>query len=165
MVGEHGSTLSGGHRQRIAIAHALVSEPHILIFDEATSALDYESERVIQQKMSAICQGRTVIIIAHRLSAVRHANRILVLDHGQIVEAGTHVELLEHDAGYTPDSTGCKRDDSVGRVGFKPVLECGVEPRLPAVAGGAKPFHHLGREADRDAFFNRCLLGAAGSAR
>ena len=100
MVGEHGSTLSGGQRQRIAIARALMSEPRILIFDEATSALDYESERIIQQNMSAICQGRTVIIIAHRLSAVRHANRILVMDRGQIVEAGSHTELLTHEAGH-----------------------------------------------------------------
>ncbi len=100
VVGEHGSTLSGGQRQRIAIARALMNEPRILIFDEATSALDYESERIIQQNMSAICQGRTVIIIAHRLSAVRHANRILVMDHGQIVEAGSHTELLQHEAGH-----------------------------------------------------------------
>jgi subfamily B ATP-binding cassette protein HlyB/CyaB len=100
MVGEHGSTLSGGQRQRIAIARALMTQPRILVFDEATSALDYESERIIQNNMQAICQGRTVIIIAHRLSAVRHANRILVMDHGQIVEAGTHAELLQHEAGH-----------------------------------------------------------------
>jgi subfamily B ATP-binding cassette protein HlyB/CyaB len=100
MVGEHGSTLSGGQRQRIAIARALMTQPRILIFDEATSALDYESERIIQNNMKAICAGRTVIVIAHRLSAVRHANRILVMDHGQIVEAGTHSELLQHEAGH-----------------------------------------------------------------
>ncbi|MCO5761618.1 MAG: type I secretion system permease/ATPase, partial [Chromatiaceae bacterium] len=100
VVGEHGSTLSGGQRQRIAIARALMTQPRILIFDEATSALDYESERIIQQNMSAICRGRTVIIVAHRLSAVRHADRILVMDHGQIVEAGTHAELLQHEAGH-----------------------------------------------------------------
>ena len=100
LVGEHGSTLSGGQRQRIAIARALIMQPRILIFDEATSALDYESERIIQQNMQAICQGRTVIIIAHRLSAVRHADRILVMDHGQIVESGTHAELLQHEAGH-----------------------------------------------------------------
>ena len=100
LVGEHGSTLSGGQRQRIAIARALITQPRILIFDEATSALDYESERVIQQNMKAICQGRTVIVIAHRLSAVREANRILVIDRGQIVEAGNHVELLKHEAGH-----------------------------------------------------------------
>lgn len=100
MVGEHGSTLSGGQRQRIAIARALMTNPRVLIFDEATSALDYESERIIQNNMKAICKGRTVIIIAHRLSAVRDANRIIVMDRGQIVEAGTHAELLHHEAGH-----------------------------------------------------------------
>ncbi|MDY0038032.1 MAG: type I secretion system permease/ATPase [Zoogloea oleivorans] len=100
VVGEHGSSLSGGQRQRIAIARALITNPRILIFDEATSALDYESERIIQNNMKAICQGRTVLIIAHRLSAVRDANRIIVLDRGQIVEQGTHTELLAHEAGH-----------------------------------------------------------------
>ncbi|MBE8593024.1 type I secretion system permease/ATPase [Pseudomonas sp. MAFF 301449] len=100
VVGEHGASLSGGQRQRIAIARALIGNPRILIFDEATSALDYESERVIQQNMQSICAGRTVIIIAHRLSAVRDAHRILVVDRGQIVEQGSHAELLAHQAGH-----------------------------------------------------------------
>lgn len=99
-VGEQGSTLSGGQRQRIAIARALITNPRILIFDEATSALDYESERIIQNNMKAICQNRTVIIIAHRLSAVRDAHRIVVMDRGQIVESGSHAELLKHEAGH-----------------------------------------------------------------
>lgn len=99
-VGEHGSTLSGGQRQRIAIARALINDPRILIFDEATSALDYESEHIIQLNMKAISKGRTVIIIAHRLSAVRDANRIIVMDRGQIVEEGTHAELLTQSVGY-----------------------------------------------------------------
>lgn len=100
MVGEHGSTLSGGQRQRIAIARALMTNPRILIFDEATSALDYESERIIQQNMQAMAHGRTVIIIAHRLSAVRDANRIVVMERGQIVETGGHADLLTREDGH-----------------------------------------------------------------
>ena len=93
LVGEQGVNLSGGQRQRIAIARALASNPGVLILDEATSALDYESERRVQQNMRAICRGRTVFIIAHRLSAVRLADRILVLDQGRLVEQGSHEEL------------------------------------------------------------------------
>ncbi|MBV4532226.1 type I secretion system permease/ATPase [Pseudomonas sp. SWRI107] len=100
LVGEHGASLSGGQRQRIAIARALIGNPRILIFDEATSALDYESERVIQQNMRSICQGRTVLIIAHRLSAVREAHRIVVVERGQIVEQGSHTELLAQPTGH-----------------------------------------------------------------
>lgn len=99
MVGEHGTGLSGGQRQRIAIARALIGNPRILIFDEATSALDYESEKIIQDNMRDICKGRTVVVIAHRLSAVRHADRIIVMDRGQIVEVGSHVQLLENSEG------------------------------------------------------------------
>lgn len=99
IVGEHGTGLSGGQRQRIAIARALIGNPRILIFDEATSALDYESERIIQQNMRRICQGRTVLIIAHRLSAVRDADRIVVLERGQIVEIGSHEQLVLRSGG------------------------------------------------------------------
>jgi ATP-binding cassette, subfamily B, bacterial HlyB/CyaB len=95
---ERGANLSGGQRQRIAIARALVTNPRILIFDEATSALDYESERIIQDNMRAICQGRTVLIVAHRLSTVRAADRILVMERGELAEAGSH-DLLVHRNG------------------------------------------------------------------
>ncbi len=101
LIGEHGCTLSGGQRQRIAIARALVANPRILIFDEATSALDYESEAVIQHNMAQISQGRTVLIIAHRLSTVRPAHRIYVVDRGGIIEQGTHEDLLRSGGVYT----------------------------------------------------------------
>ena len=100
MVGEQGAGLSGGQRQRIAIARALVTNPRILILDEATSALDYESERAIMANMDAICRDRTVLIIAHRLSTVRRAHRIIAMDKGRIVEEGTHEELLKREQGY-----------------------------------------------------------------
>jgi subfamily B ATP-binding cassette protein HlyB/CyaB len=99
LVGEQGATLSGGQRQRIAIARALMTNPRILIFDEATSALDYESERVIQDNMRFIAKGRTLIVIAHRLTAVRDAHRILVMEAGEIVEQGAHAELVKRPEG------------------------------------------------------------------
>ncbi|RKZ89015.1 MAG: type I secretion system permease/ATPase [Gammaproteobacteria bacterium] len=100
-VGERGSNLSGGQRQRIAIARALLTEPRILIFDEATSALDYESERIIQDNMQQICHNKTVFIIAHRLSAVRRCDRIIVIEKGEIIEQGNHNELLKKNGMYT----------------------------------------------------------------
>jgi subfamily B ATP-binding cassette protein HlyB/CyaB len=116
VVGEQGTSLSGGQRQRIAIARALFTQPRILILDEATSALDYESEAILQRHMVHIAKGRTVIIIAHRLSAVRQAHRIVAMDKGRIVEAGPHDVLLRQNGLYahlwrlqaaTPDSPAC----------------------------------------------------------
>ncbi len=100
IVGERGSTLSGGQRQRIAIARALMMDPRILILDEATSALDYESERIVQQNMQRIAVGRSVVVIAHRLSTVRRADRIITLERGRVVEDGTHDELIVTGGRY-----------------------------------------------------------------
>jgi subfamily B ATP-binding cassette protein HlyB/CyaB len=100
VVGERGNTLSGGQRQRVAIARALITDPRILIFDEATSALDYESERIVQKNMAQIAKGRTVFIIAHRLSALRMADRIITIENGRLVEDGTHQELIKAGGRY-----------------------------------------------------------------
>jgi ATP-binding cassette, subfamily B, bacterial HlyB/CyaB len=117
VVGEQGSNLSGGQRQRVAIARALFSNPRVLIFDEATSALDYESEAIIQRNMQHICQGRTVLIIAHRLSAVRHANRIVVMDRGHSVEAGTHEALVNKPHGIYAHLWGMQDGGIAGTAG------------------------------------------------
>jgi ATP-binding cassette, subfamily B, bacterial HlyB/CyaB len=99
-VGERGANLSGGQRQRIAIARALLGDPAILILDEATSSLDTESERRFQQNLSRISRDRTTFIIAHRLSTVRHADLILVLDQGILVEQGDHQSLCDRQGLY-----------------------------------------------------------------
>jgi subfamily B ATP-binding cassette protein HlyB/CyaB len=99
-VGERGSSLSGGQRQRIAIARALITNPRVVIFDEATSALDYESERIVQDNMKEIAKGRTVFIIAHRLSTVRRTDRIMTIDRGRLVEDGSHDELIKTGGHY-----------------------------------------------------------------
>ena len=111
-IEERGANLSGGQRQRLAIARALATNPPILIFDEATSALDYDSERVIQVNMQRIVKGRTVIIIAHRLAAVRGCDRIVGIADGRIVEVGSHEELLKNPKGLYSHLWALQSDQS-----------------------------------------------------
>ena len=100
LIGERGVKLSGGERQRLAIARALLKDAPILVLDEATSSLDTQSERLVQRALSNLMQGRTTIVIAHRLTTVHRANKIVVLDRGRVVDAGTHNELMSRGGIY-----------------------------------------------------------------
>ena len=129
MVGERGLKLSGGEKQRVAIARAILKNPRIFVFDEATSALDSKSEKAIQAELRRIARSRTTLVIAHRLSTVIDANEILVMDHGRIVERGTHDQLLLREGAYAQMWALQQREEADREKG--PV----EEPSIPAIAG------------------------------
>jgi len=141
-VGERGVTLSGGQRQRIAIARALLMNPRILILDDSTSSVDTETEYLIQQALHTLMRGRTTFVIAQRLQTLVHADQILVLDQGQIVERGRHQDLLEQEGLYKEIYDLQLRDQERLR---RELLELGglIEkrrPRTPAAIGGGRVF-------------------------
>ena len=116
LVGHNASQLSGGQRQRLAIARALYKNAPILILDEATSALDNESERLVQEALNRLMQGRTTLVIAHRLSTIEHANRVVVMERGQIAEQGTHAELIALGGLYARLHTQVRSTATPGEV-------------------------------------------------
>lgn len=127
VVGERGVRLSGGQKQRIAIARAVLMDPSILIADEATSALDAESEHLVQEALDRVMRGRTVLVVAHRLSTVKNANNVAVIDQGRVVEQGTHDELLAHSGTYS--RLVQRQLHSAGTVGVG--AGAGAEPTAP----------------------------------
>ncbi|WP_084144050.1 type I secretion system permease/ATPase [Methylocapsa acidiphila] len=150
---ERGANLSGGQRQRIAIARALVTNPRILIFDEATSALDYESEQIIQANMRSICKGRTVLIVAHRLSTVRHADRILVLERGQLAEAGSHEALMQANGVWSWNFGGERGGDERQWPG---AVQCRFNRYCHLRPNADRRLCTAGRRRDADAGAARC---------
>jgi ATP-binding cassette subfamily B protein len=130
MVGERGLKLSGGEKQRVAIARTLLKNPGILIFDEATSALDSRAEQAIQAQLKEIARNRTTLVIAHRLSTIADAAQILVMDHGRIIERGTHAELLAQCGMYAQMWDRQQANRESGTEATTPLVEGAVSAAI-----------------------------------
>ena len=169
-VGERGGLLSGGQKQRVAIARSIISQPKVLLLDEATSALDPHAEAVVQQALDKASEGRTTIVIAHKLATIRKADNIVVMSKGRIVEHGTHESLLDQDGTYarlvriqnlavseTSSTTGVDEDETVGGDG-KPVELTKTLTRYASSVQG-----RMESQMDRDNYDNHKQLGIIAS--
>ena len=151
VVGERGYRFSGGERQRLAIARTILRNPPVLVLDEATSSLDVETERQVQEALDALALGRTTIVIAHRLSTMRDADQIVVLDRGRIVERGTHVELLATGGRY---AALVARDSAVRLTSPTPSARRARCRRRTAITASASETGAPRRPASRNAWIS-----------